>query len=82
MMSQNTYDRITFSLPHGMNVALDSLKEEIKTSKSDIIKMAIEYYIENQKRLKLQKAVELMESEYENNSELTAFTTLDSETFL
>jgi len=38
MAMQITYDRVTFSLPHSMNAALDSLKEELKSSKSDIIK--------------------------------------------
>jgi predicted DNA-binding protein len=39
------YDRITFSLPHSMNIALDTLKNEISRSKSEIIKLAIESYL-------------------------------------
>ncbi len=65
-----------------MNIALDNLKNEIKRSKSEIIKLAIENYLAQQKRLKLQRAVEIMASEYENNDELTEFTILDSENFL
>ena len=79
--AQNSYDRITFSLPNTLNVALDELKSEVNRSKSEIIKMAIESYIAQQNKIKLQKAVALMAEEYENNDELTAFTSLDSESF-
>jgi metal-responsive CopG/Arc/MetJ family transcriptional regulator len=79
--TQNSYDRITFSLPNTLNIALDELKSEINRSKSEIIKMAIESYIAQQNKRKLQKAVALMEKEYENNDELTALTSLDSESF-
>jgi len=39
LVTQNNYDRITFSLPSSLNIALDELKSEIKRSKSEIIKM-------------------------------------------
>ena len=79
--TQNNYDRITFSLPNTLNLALDELKSEINRSKSEIIKMAIESYIAQENKRKLQKAVALMEDEYESNDELTALTSLDSESF-
>ena len=79
---QNSYDRITFSLPNSMNIALDNLKNDTKTSKSEIIKLAIERYLAEQKKIELQKAVEMMSSEYEKNDELTDLTLLDSEDFL
>jgi metal-responsive CopG/Arc/MetJ family transcriptional regulator len=60
---------------------LDELKTEIKRSKSEIIKIAIESYIAQQNRKKLQKAVALMIEEYENSDELTALTSLESEDF-
>ena len=37
--TQLEYSRITFSLPNRMNTALDKLKNEIKRSKSEIIKL-------------------------------------------
>jgi metal-responsive CopG/Arc/MetJ family transcriptional regulator len=80
--TQVDYNRITFSLPQSMNIALDNLKNEIKRSKSEIIKLAIESYLAQQKKIKIQKAVEMMASEYENSDELTEFTVLDSEDFL
>ena len=79
--TQNSYDRITFSLPNTLNLALDELKSEINRSKSEIIKMAIESYITQQNKRKLQRAVALMAEEYESNDELTALTALDSENF-
>jgi len=81
MNLQNSYDRITFSLPHSMNLALDELKEELQSTKSDIIKQAIEYFIRQQEERKLQQAIKLMAKEYENNEELTYLTALDAEDF-
>lgn len=81
MLTQTTYDRITFSLPHSMNVTLDTLKKELQSSKSDIIKQAIEYFVKKQEEEKLARAVEVMVKEYESNDELTYLTDLDSEDF-
>ena len=81
-VTQMDYDRITFSLPTSMNSALDRLKSQLKRSKSEIIKFAIESYLAQQKKIKLQKAVEMMANEYKNDSKLTEFTVLDSEDFL
>jgi metal-responsive CopG/Arc/MetJ family transcriptional regulator len=81
MNLQNSYDRITVSLPHSMNLALDNLKGELHSTKSDIIKQAIEYFIQLQEEKKLQKAVKIMAKEYENNEELTYLTVLDAEDF-
>ena len=81
MTADITYDRITFSLPHSMNVTLDTLKKELQSSKSDIIKQAIEYFVKKQEEEKLARAVEVMSKEYEGNAELTYLTDLDSEDF-
>ena len=81
MTAENNYDRITFSLPNSLNIALDELKHEFKRSKSEIIKVAIENYVDQQNKKKLQRAIDLMSSEYENNDELAALTSLDAEDF-
>jgi predicted DNA-binding protein len=60
---------------------LEQLKKELHSTKSDIIKKAIEYFIKQQEEEKLEKAVALMEDEYKNNRELTYLTALDSEDF-
>jgi metal-responsive CopG/Arc/MetJ family transcriptional regulator len=64
-----------------MNAELDNLKNEIKRSKSEIIKLAIQSYLTQQKKIKLQKAVEMMSDEYENDDKLTGFIVLDGEDF-
>ena len=81
LATQNSYDRITFSLPNSLNIALDELKSELMRSKSEIIKIAIENYIAEQNKRKLQQAVALMEHEYENDTDLTALSALDAEDF-
>jgi len=80
--TQLEYSRITFSLPNRMNTALDKLKNEIKRSKSEIIKLAIENYLAQEEKIKVQNAVNMMTKEYESNNNLTEFTSLDSEDFL
>ncbi len=75
------YDRITFSLPSSLNKTLNNLKKEINRSKSEIINLAIKSYIENQEKIKMEKAVEKMAKEYEMNSDLIELTSLDSEGF-
>ena len=82
MNTKIAYDRVTFSLPSSINLELDKLKKEQNRSKSEIIKIAIENYINEQKRKNLQKAVELMANEYENNKALTEFSAFDSEDFI
>jgi len=79
MISQNNYESITFSLPHSMNLELDSLKKEIKSSKSEIIKLALKPYLTQQKAKKIQEAVDMMAQEYENDAGLTEMTIIDAE---
>lgn len=82
IITNQNYDRVTFSLPKSVNTALGKLKIESNKSKSEIIKIAIECYLIQQEERKLKKAAQMMLSEYENNNELTALTDLDSEDFL
>jgi len=82
MIPQNNYDRITFSLPRSMNLALDNLKKEIKVSKSEIIKLALKTYLMQQKAKKIQEAVDMMAQEYENDAGLTEMTIIDAEGFV
>ena len=82
MIPQNNYDRITFSLPRSMNLALDNLKKEIKISKSEIIKLALKTYLTQRKAKKIQEAVDMMAQEYENDAGLTEMTIIDAEDFV
>ena len=80
--NKQNYDRITFSLPKDVNIALGKLKNEAKQSKSEIIKIAIQRYLAQKEKYKLKKAVALMHNEYKNNTELTEFTALDGDDLL
>ena len=81
-MTNTQNSRITVTLPKYINDELDASKKELGFTKTEIIKIAIENFLEEQKKAKLKNAVELMTNEYQNNKELTEFTTLDSEDFL
>jgi len=79
--SSNKQKRVTFTLPLDVDIELDNLKKELGSSKSELINIAIEKFLQEQKSKKLKEAVDLMYSEYTNNQELTELTTLDSEPF-
>lgn len=82
MSVNDNIDRITFSLPHDLNVALDSLKKTRRRSKSELINQAIEEFLQKEEQRRLEEAVALMEREYAEDKELTALTALDGEDFL
>lgn len=74
-------DRITVSLPKKISEDIDTLKEELHVSKSEILKMAFENFMREHKKQKLKKVARIMAKEYEKDKKLTEFTTLDSEGF-
>ncbi len=81
MQTAMSYDKITFTIPHLLNQQLENIKNEFKVSKSEILKNAVEEYLQKQEKIRMQKSVELMMSEYKNDKSLTEFTTLDGEDF-
>jgi metal-responsive CopG/Arc/MetJ family transcriptional regulator len=81
MELHKNYDRITFSLPKSIHNALNELKNESQKSKSELIQNALQYYLDLQKKQKLNQAVKLMTHEYKVGAQLTEFTSLDSEDF-
>ncbi len=74
-------ERITVSLPVELNRRIESLKEELHVSKSEILKMAIENFMQEYRKQKLKKIARMMAREYEANKKLTELTALDSEDF-
>ena len=46
-------DRITISLPHGTASAADELSAELKVSRSELYTVALERFIEEQRRERL-----------------------------
>jgi len=80
MQTELSYDKVTFTIPNFLNQQLENLKNEFKVSKSELLKNAVQEYIKQQEKIKIQKSVQLMMNEY-SNGEITQFTTLDSEDF-
>jgi metal-responsive CopG/Arc/MetJ family transcriptional regulator len=74
-------DRLTISLPKKLSNEVEAVRKELNIPKSEIFKMAIEKFLEQYRKRKLQKIAEMMAEEYEKDEELTTFTTLDSENF-
>ncbi|MBT3240328.1 MAG: hypothetical protein HON98_10060 [Chloroflexi bacterium] len=60
---------------------LDQQADLENTSVSAIIREIIDQYAKEIQEKRLEKAVELLYSEYESNEELTAFSALDGEDF-
>ncbi|EJF07779.1 Ribbon-helix-helix protein, copG family [Thiovulum sp. ES] len=81
MQTTLSYDKVTFTIPRILNQQLENIKKELKVSKSEVLKNAVEEYLQKQEKAKIQKSVELMMSEYKTDKSLTEFTTLDGEDF-
>ncbi|WP_292660571.1 ribbon-helix-helix domain-containing protein [Nitratifractor sp.] len=82
MSVNDNIDRITFSLPHDLNVALDNLKKAKHRSKSELINQALEEFLQKEEQRRLEEAVAVMAREYSEDKKLTALTALDGEDFL
>jgi metal-responsive CopG/Arc/MetJ family transcriptional regulator len=81
MQTAQNYDKVTFTIPHFLNQKLENIKNEFKVSKSEILKNAVEEYLQKQEKIRMQKSVELMMNEYQNDKSLTEFTTLDRDAY-
>ena len=79
MQTVQNYERVTISLPSEISKEIEELKKELRMSKSEIFKKAFEKFLQEYRRKKIQKAAEIMASEYRENKDLTVFTCLDSE---
>jgi metal-responsive CopG/Arc/MetJ family transcriptional regulator len=81
MQTFQSYDKVTFTIPHFLNQQLENLKNEFRVSKSEILKNAVEEYIQKQEKVRMKKSVQLMMEDYRDDKSLTEFTALDSEDF-
>jgi len=80
-MALQRAERITISIPKSLNKEVENLQKDLRVTKSEIFKMAVENFVRAYKKKKLKKIAELMAEEYQSNEELTTFTTLDAEDF-
>jgi metal-responsive CopG/Arc/MetJ family transcriptional regulator len=74
-------DRVTISLPHSIVSEIETLRVKLKVSRSEIFKQAVERFIDEQNRSRLQAIAAEMAEEYRSNRELVFFTSLDAEDF-
>jgi metal-responsive CopG/Arc/MetJ family transcriptional regulator len=74
-------DRVTISVPRELASEADSCSAELRVSRSELYKMAMERFLAEQRRERLKLIVAEMAEEYRVDPELTALTALDDEEF-
>ncbi len=77
----NEAERVTISIPHLLAQEMETIRNELKISRSELFRVAVEQFIKKQRAARLQMAVAEMAEEYASNKELTVLTALDSEDF-
>lgn len=82
-MQKNVQDagRITISLPANLTQDIEKIRKELGVSRSEMVRIMIERYIQGLRQEALRQAATIMEDDYATDSELTAFTVLDGEDF-
>lgn len=80
--SERSVDRVTISVPHALASEADIYSAELKVSRSELYKMAMEHFLAEQRRERLKLIVAEMAEEYRADAELTALTALDGEEFV
>lgn len=75
-------DRVTISIPHALALQSETVRGELKISRSELFRLALERFIQEQSNHRLAIIAAEMVEEYRGNSELTALTELDGEAFV
>jgi metal-responsive CopG/Arc/MetJ family transcriptional regulator len=81
MHTSNDVDRFTISIPHSLALQSEAVRGELKISRSELFRLALEQFIQEQNNLRLATIAAEMVEEYRSNRELTALTVLDGEDF-
>jgi metal-responsive CopG/Arc/MetJ family transcriptional regulator len=82
LTAKRSVDRVTISVPHALASEADSCSAELKVSRSELYKLALERFLAEQRRERLKLIVAEMAEEYRADKELTALTALDAEEFI
>jgi metal-responsive CopG/Arc/MetJ family transcriptional regulator len=82
LTTNRSVERVTISVPHELASEADSCSAELKVSRSELYKLALERFLAEQRRERLKLNVAEMAEEYRANKELTALTVLDAEEFV
>ena len=80
--AKRSVDRITISVPHTLASEAENCSAELKVSRSELYKMAMEYFLAKQRSDRLKLIVAEMAEEYSGDAELTALSALDAEDFV
>jgi metal-responsive CopG/Arc/MetJ family transcriptional regulator len=75
-------ERVTISVPRDLASEADSCSAELKVSRSELYKLALERFLAEQRRERLKLIVAEMAEEYRADKELTELTILDTEEFV
>lgn len=81
MQRGNDVDRVTISIPHSLAMQLETVRGELKISRSELFRLALERFIQEQNNSRFAIITSEMVEEYRGNPELTALTSLDGEAF-
>jgi metal-responsive CopG/Arc/MetJ family transcriptional regulator len=82
LTANRSVERVTISVPHELASEADSCSTELKVSRSELYKLALERFLAEQRRERLKLIVAEMADEYRADKELTALTALDAEEFV
>lgn len=82
MQNCTDVERVTISIPHALALQSEAVRGELKISRSELFRLALERFIQEQNNLRLAAIAADMVEEYRGNSELTALTALDGENFI
>lgn len=81
MHTSSEIDRVTVSLPHALAGKAEEVRAELNISRSELYKIALERFIEEEERNRVAAIAAEMAEEYRTNLNLTAMTALDTEDF-
>ncbi|MEI6206029.1 MAG: hypothetical protein WCP20_04550 [Desulfuromonadales bacterium] len=82
MQTSNDLDRVTISIPHALALQSETIRSELKISRSELFRLAMERFIQERNNSRLASIAAEMVEEYKSNRVLTALTELDGEDFV
>ena len=82
MQTCTDIDRVTISIPHALALQSETVRSELKISRSELFRIALERFIQDQNNHRLAIIAAEMVEEYKSNRALTALTELDGEDFV
>jgi len=82
MQNSSDVDRVTISIPHSLALQSEIVRSELNISRSELFRLAMERFIQEQNNYRLATIAAEMVEEYQTNRALTSFTALDGENFV